>query len=337
MNVEQTLFHPVISSADLPVAEPIAATLLGQALVLWRDELGAARAFADQCPHRGAALSLGKVVHLQGKARLQCAYHGWQFDGAAQCQHVPAQPRWQPPPGLCARAYACVESQGMVWVCLQPNALAAVPRFALDADATWVHAISGPYAVSTSAPRLVENFLDMTHFGFVHEGFLGDALHTELDAYAVQENIGPEMPAVVVPDCAVWQPNAFEAESGAAGHLVRYRYEVLAPYTVTLIKLGEQGRLFIAMLNCPLNDSAAGDAQHTKTWFWIAASGLGQTPQQLSAFQDLIFAQDLAVVESQTPKSLPLGGTELHGPLDRVSAAYRRYLKRIGASVGVIG
>ena len=44
----------------------------------------------------------------------------------------------------------------------------------------------GPYDVATSAPRIVENFLDMAHFGFVHEGWLGARDTPEIPDYQVQ-------------------------------------------------------------------------------------------------------------------------------------------------------
>ena len=49
----------------------------------------------------------------------------------------------------------------------------------------------GPYDVATSAPRIVENFLDLAHFGFVHEGWLGDRAHVALDDYRVQSHGRP--------------------------------------------------------------------------------------------------------------------------------------------------
>ena len=86
--IEHTLWHPVALSADV-ADKPVAAQLLEQALVLWRDAQGAVHAWADKCPHRGAKLSLGRVVHgalgnanSSGNAAqsvLECAYHGWQF------------------------------------------------------------------------------------------------------------------------------------------------------------------------------------------------------------------------------------------------------------------
>jgi len=56
--------------------QPHAVTLLGEDVVLWRDGSGAVRAMKDQCPHRGAKLSMGRVEN----GRLECGYHGWQFE-----------------------------------------------------------------------------------------------------------------------------------------------------------------------------------------------------------------------------------------------------------------
>jgi phenylpropionate dioxygenase-like ring-hydroxylating dioxygenase large terminal subunit len=277
---------------------------------------------------------LGQVVSLaSGQSALQCAYHGWTFASGGPCMQVPAQPQWQPPASHCATVYECAEHLGLVWARLASGSHGLAEPWALPIDvANWVTAISGPHTVATSAPRLVENFLDMAHFGFVHPGSLGDPSHTELPAYAVNEH----EKGISVPECKAWQPNPFDADADEAnrGRWVNYRYEVLGPYTVILDKLGDanggsaQQRLVIAMFNCPVSND------QTRTWFWIAALGLGQTPAQMAAFQDTIFAEDSAVVESQSPKALPLNGLELHGPLDRVSAAYRRFLQRLRIECG---
>ncbi len=329
LGAELSFWHPVAKAADV-AHSPRAAQLLGHDLVLWRDGAGVCHAWSKRCPHRGADLSMGCVVQRGGESVLQCGYHGWRFGASGQCVQVPAQPSWQPSVQHRAHVYAAREFAGMVWVCgaAQPTAFAAWPEVS---DAGLTQAISGPYDVPTSAPRLVENFLDMTHFGFIHQGYLGDAEHTELAAYEVLEGES----GVVVPDCSVWQPQAFESGDAARGQWVRYRYEVSAPYTARLDKLGsgsadEAAKLIIVMLNCPLN------AEQTRTWFWIAAKGLNQTPEQMAGFQDTIFAQDAPIVMSQRPKRLPLTQGELHGPLDRVSAAYRRYLHRLGVKTGIL-
>ena len=69
--MEASLWHPVALSTAVEKT-PLAVQLLERDVVLWRADDGAVQAFADQCPHRGARLSLGRVHDN----RLECAYHG---------------------------------------------------------------------------------------------------------------------------------------------------------------------------------------------------------------------------------------------------------------------
>ncbi len=169
--IEHQHWHPV-AGADEVGPQPVAALLLAQPLVLWRDTSGAIQAWADQCPHRGARLSLGRVC----AGRLECPYHGWQFDASGQCVQVPALPAFTPPASHRAQVFAAREQGGLIWVCLDaagPASGRALPIFEAEADAQLHKLNCGPYEVATSAGRIVENFLDMAHFGFVHEGWLG--------------------------------------------------------------------------------------------------------------------------------------------------------------------
>ena len=102
--IEHQHWHPV-AGADEVGPQPVAALLLAQPLVLWRDASGAIQAWADQCPHRGARLSLGQVC----EGRLTCAYHGWQFDASGQCVQVPALPSFAPPASHRAQVFAALE------------------------------------------------------------------------------------------------------------------------------------------------------------------------------------------------------------------------------------
>ena len=153
--VESAHWHPVAALTEVQ-AQPLAVQLLGQSLVLWRDEAGAVHAWADQCPHRGARLSLGRVC----AGRLECPYHGWQFAPSGQCVHVPALPDFVPPKGHAARVFAVQVWCELVWVCLEPSlpdglAVQALPQFEAEADARLRKLNCGPYDVSTSAPRVL--------------------------------------------------------------------------------------------------------------------------------------------------------------------------------------
>ena len=121
--IEATHWHPVARIEDLRDA-PLAATLLGEPVVLWRDGRAVVHAWADRCPHRGARLSLGCVRDGQ----LECPYHGWRFAGSGpavdqvvgqvvgQVVVVPALPGFTPPSTHRATVFACTERYGLVWV-----------------------------------------------------------------------------------------------------------------------------------------------------------------------------------------------------------------------------
>ena len=64
----------------------------------------------DRCCHRHLPLSLGKVIG----DRLQCGYHGLEYDAGGACVRVPGQTAV--PPGARIRAYPVVERWGWVWI-----------------------------------------------------------------------------------------------------------------------------------------------------------------------------------------------------------------------------
>src|SRR6185437_13275238 len=68
---------------------PQAVKVLGEDLVLFRNEFGKLGLLGLHCPHRGADLSFGRI---EGGG-LRCLYHGWLFDLTGQCLEQPAEPR----------------------------------------------------------------------------------------------------------------------------------------------------------------------------------------------------------------------------------------------------
>jgi len=323
--IESTHWHPVALPGDLQQA-PLAVRLLARDVVLWRDAAGVPQAFADQCPHRGARLSLGRVTD----GRLECPYHGWQFAAGGQCVKVPALPAFTPPATHCASAFEVREALGLVWLRLVPGDV-DLPAFAAEDDAQLRKLNCGPYDVATSAPRIVENFLDMSHFGFVHEGWLGTREATAIDDYLV----APTSTGIRATGCKAWQPQS--SVHATAPAQVAYSYEVTAPYTAVLTKLPEAGstavagwRESIGLFVCPLTPETS------RVWFRLAVADFASADEKLQAFQHTIFTQDQPVLESQNPKRLPLDlRAELHTAADKASSAYRRFLKSRGITFGV--
>lgn len=329
--IEKNLWHPVAQVADLAAA-PLPVQLLGQALVLWRDAGGRAHALADRCPHRGARLSMGRVT----EGRLECPYHGWQFEGGGACRHIPALPGFAPTARHGACAHEVREAYGLLWVRLAPPDGPALPihdlpAFSAEDEPRLRKVTSGPYTVAASAPRIIENFLDMAHFGFVHEGWLGSRERPEIAAYEVAATAH----GVRATGCRAWQPrSSIHAETGAQ---VEYGYEVTGPYSAVLTKVPEAGSTAIDGLNeaigmfiCPLTEETS------LVWTRMAMNDFDSPDQRLIDFQNHIFGQDQPVLESQQPKRLPLAlDAEAHCAADRLSASYRRFLRDSGIAWGV--
>lgn len=81
-------WYPVHFARDLPEGKPQRVYIFDEPIVLLKrpGDQGVV-ALRDRCPHRAAALSEGRMTP---DGQLQCAYHGWSFDGASGiCTNIP--------------------------------------------------------------------------------------------------------------------------------------------------------------------------------------------------------------------------------------------------------
>ena len=88
----------------------LARRILGDPLVLYRTERGEPVALADRCSHRLMPLSMGKLIG----DRIQCGYHGMEFDCAGRAVRVPNQDRV--PANAFVRRYPVIERMGMIFI-----------------------------------------------------------------------------------------------------------------------------------------------------------------------------------------------------------------------------
>lgn len=170
-------WYVVAEASDVGVS-PVPVTLLGARFVLWRGPDGGVVAAADRCPHREAPLSAGRVVD----GCLECPYHGWTFGAGGRCVRVPSAASGVPvPPAAHLRALPVTERFGLVW--LSPGTPARdVCRLACDDDPAYRRINTGVERWSVSATRMVDNFLDVSHFPYVHVGTFGPDQPTESPA-----------------------------------------------------------------------------------------------------------------------------------------------------------
>lgn len=174
-------WYPVTPIADLRSEYPTAVTVLGVKMVIWKPRnAGTYRVFLDQCPHRLAPLSEGRVDEQSG--HLMCSYHGWQFDGEGVCQSVPqADPDFRPKqqPQLCVTALPSREANDLFWIWPDPMSadLASQTPFPLspqiDAEKGFVWD-SYVRDLEYDWQTLVENVVDPSHVPFAHHGLQGN-------------------------------------------------------------------------------------------------------------------------------------------------------------------
>jgi phenylpropionate dioxygenase-like ring-hydroxylating dioxygenase large terminal subunit len=314
-------WHPVARASDLDARNPIGTRLLGEDIVIWRSGDGddvVIHAWQDLCIHRGTRLSIGKVQ----EDCLACPYHGWTYDTNGHCIHIPAHPGQPPPTKARVRTYSAKIAYGLVWVTLgQPTN--NVPLFEEGHDPSFRKTICGPYPINAAGPRIVENFLDVGHFPFVHEGILGDKAHPEIAEYDAEINER----GVVATGIRVYQPDGFGT---GQGDYVTYTYKALRPLTAYLTKVTEGPTLSILLAVQP-------HAQTESTAWMVMAMNYNHDTAEadLVAFQDRIFWQDGPILRSQRPELLPLDlQAELHLRSDRTAIAYRKWLNQLGLSFG---
>jgi phenylpropionate dioxygenase-like ring-hydroxylating dioxygenase large terminal subunit len=145
---------------------PIARTILGEKLVMFRSDDGKPGVLADLCPHRFVRLSSGKVV---GHA-IECPYHGLRFDGSGMCVHQPFE-AGDPAPHNRVRSYPVVERGGYVWMWPGEPHLAdpaAIPASMAILGDRGLKTVYGYLRVAGNYQLVTDNLLDLSHVDFIH-------------------------------------------------------------------------------------------------------------------------------------------------------------------------
>ncbi len=175
-------WYPVYYLDDLDPSKPNAFTLLGINLVIWWDAAGQAwRAFEDQCPHRLAPLSEGRIAE---DGLLECPYHGWAFSGDGACDRIPQQSEGgnaHTSKRACVRAFATAVRQGLLFV--YAGTLEHAPQVPVpivppieETPSDWV-VMNIFRDLPYDAATLMENVLDSSHLPFTHHRSVGNRVN----------------------------------------------------------------------------------------------------------------------------------------------------------------
>jgi len=222
-----------------------------------------------------------------------------------------------------------ITGYGYIWTSFgnPPDHLFPIPEYA---EPDRVNMSCGSIGVGSSAPRIVENFLDMGHFPYVHTDILGAEPHTEVKEYDVE--VSEERDEVLATRCRFFQPRA--ALSATEGIEVEYIYRVPHPFCSVLYKSCPEDvtrQDVIAIFLQPMT------AETTRAHLLQSMIDSTSTVTELRRFQQTIFGQDKPILENQYPKRLPLDPrAETPIRADKSAIAYRRWLSQKGITYGTI-
>src|SRR6201997_4384931 len=141
--------------------------LLGENLVLFRDEQGRYGLIDRHCAHRGADLAFGRLEN----GGLRCAFHGWLFDAPGQCIETPAEPKGSKLcQGIKQRGYPVIEKSGILWAYLGEGTPPAFPE--LDCFvAPDSHTFAFKGHMNCNWLQALEVGIDPCHASYLHRFF----------------------------------------------------------------------------------------------------------------------------------------------------------------------
>jgi phenylpropionate dioxygenase-like ring-hydroxylating dioxygenase large terminal subunit len=308
---------------------PLARVIAGVPLVLFRSQ-GRAAALLDRCPHRNVPLSLGRVL---ADGRLECAYHGWQFDCDGVCRKIP---------GLAAdhvahaarerRAESCAvqEQDGLVWVCPEPGFTPEAPPFAppvLDDD--YARIVRVVEAEGTLHATL-ENALDVPHTAFLHRGLFRGGKKNQIRAVVRRSPDRVETEYLGEPRPSGIAGKILSPQSGTIEHWDRF---VLPSVAQVEYKLGQNTHFLVTALCTPVTDF------HTRL-YGVASFKTPFPKQMVRAILEpialKIFGQDAVMLKAQSDNVRRFGGERFQSTeLDFMGPQIWRLLKQ--AETGSVG
>ena len=300
---------------------PLARTLFGRPIVLFRGEAGRASALLDRCAHRNVPLSLGRTVG----DRLECAYHGWQYDGAGVCQLVPGLERTTGGTGAHVPSYPVVEQQGFVWVNVGESAAGRPYEFPLldRADYTTVRAVFDLEAPLVAA---IENVLDVPHTAFVHRGLFRGGRRNPVTAVVRPAADRVEVEFVGEPRPSGLAARILAVGDGTVEHFDRFLLPSIAEVEY---RLGDRAHLFTSAALTPIDDA------HTR--MFTVTSLRSPLPGFVARFAlepiaRRIVHQDIRILRTQTDAVRRFGGEDYFSTeLDLIGPRAERMIRQAAA------
>ncbi len=197
-------WYVVAGSEELGERQLLPCTIMGEPMVLYRQQDGTPVALFDRCAHRQAPLSLGE---LTGEG-LRCNYHGLVYDRSGQCVHVPGQAAV--PPGAKVRAYPLAERHSWIWAWMGDAEQAdpsTIPDFSLNTAPGW-EAVGEHIVMRGNYQLLIDNLMDLSHLGYLHRKTIGTPESSEkstIRTMRTERGVRVERVTRATPQAPLWR------------------------------------------------------------------------------------------------------------------------------------
>jgi 5,5'-dehydrodivanillate O-demethylase len=156
-------WHPIAFINELK-KRPLRRRLLGEDLVLFRDDQSRLGLLALRCSHRGTSLEFG---HLEDGG-LRCCYHGWLYDVEGRVLETPGEPPESTfKDRLRHPAYKVQELGGVIFAYLGPDPAPLLPRYDVLVREDGVRARRAR-TVNCNFFQMIENSVDQNHLKWLH-------------------------------------------------------------------------------------------------------------------------------------------------------------------------
>lgn len=313
-------WYVVCAASDLG-KRPLAVTLLGTPLVVFRGAGGRVAALLDRCPHRNVPLSLGSVDKRSGV--LACAYHGWRFAPDGRCVEVPGL-IGEPSKAWCVPSYPAKERDGLVWVYGSPDTTPTTEPFSVNSElGPGSTTVIREVEAESTLHAAIENALDVPHTAFLHKGlFRGGKKHRITavvsryrDRVEIEYQGEPRPPGLVA--------KILSPSGGIVEHWDRFFLPSIAQVEY---RLGSENHFVVTSMCTPVSDT------HTKL-FAVVTFRTRLSSRWLKyviePFAQRIFRQDAEILEQQTRTIRRFGGEQfVSSELDLMGPNVWRLLKQ---------
>jgi phenylpropionate dioxygenase-like ring-hydroxylating dioxygenase large terminal subunit len=173
-------WYVVAESHEVTSDRVLARQILDEWIACYRDANGEVVVAQDRCIHRCARLSSGTME----SGALTCRYHGWVYGEGGKVRDIPSE-KSAAHPNLNAKTYRIAEQDGYVYVCLQPGPeTPPAPRRLATLGATLRGRVRLQNRFANSLANCVENYIDVPHTAYVHNGIFrkpsGEELRTRV-------------------------------------------------------------------------------------------------------------------------------------------------------------